>query len=199
MGRMRGVVERPAGLRYLPEVMTRQREQSLLTAVAGYEFQEVVLHGQPAKRTVRHFGVGYEYDSARVVPGDPLPPELLDLRTACAALVGLDPDRLAEALVTRYPPGATIGWHRDAPVFGSTVVGVSLRSPCTIRFQRRVSGERRVFELALQPRSGYVLAGPARATWQHSIPPVPELRYSITFRTLRQIPSVTNRVRTPGQ
>jgi alkylated DNA repair dioxygenase AlkB len=28
-------------------------------------------------------------------------------------------------LVSYYPSGATIGWHRDAPVFGD-VVGVSL-------------------------------------------------------------------------
>jgi len=28
--------------------------------------------------------------------------------------------------VTRYPPGAAIGWQRDAPMFGPTVVGVSL-------------------------------------------------------------------------
>jgi hypothetical protein len=35
----------------------------------------------------------------------------------------------------------------------------------------------------LEPRSAYRLAG-ARHDWQHSIPPMAELRYSITFRTL---------------
>jgi alkylated DNA repair protein (DNA oxidative demethylase) len=43
-----------------------------------------------------------------------------------------------------------------------------------------------VWELTLEPRSGYVLAGEARRSWQHSIPPAKELRYSITFRTLRR-------------
>jgi DNA oxidative demethylase len=184
---MRGVVEEPAGLRYEPGLLSARRQEELAAAVAAYDFHEVVLHGRAAKRTVRHFGLVYGYDSAAVVPGEPLPPELLDLRADCAALAGVEPGRLVEALVTRYPPGAAIGWHRDAPVFGSPVVGVSLLSGCTMRFQRRAGGERRVFELPLLPGSGYVLAGAARAAWQHSIPPVGELRYSITYRTLRRL------------
>jgi alkylated DNA repair protein (DNA oxidative demethylase) len=194
MGRMRGVVEEPAGLRYAAELLTDHQEQRLLTAAAAYDFRDVVLHGQAAKRTACHFGMGYEYDSGRVVPGLPMPPELIDLRAACAGWAGVDPERLVEALVTRYPSGAAIGWHRDAPVFGSPVVGVSLLSACTMRFQRRAGGQRRVFELALQPRSGYLLTGAARATWQHSIPPVPDLRYSITFRTVRHSQALVDRV-----
>jgi alkylated DNA repair dioxygenase AlkB len=92
---------------------------------------------------------------------------------------------LAQTLVTRYPPGATIGWHRDAPVFGPVVVGVSLRSACLLRLQRRVGEERRVHEVELAPRSAYLLGGRARSAWQHSVPPVAALRYSITFRTVR--------------
>jgi alkylated DNA repair protein (DNA oxidative demethylase) len=90
-----------------------------------------------------------------------------------------------EALVQRYPEGAQIGWHRDAPAFG-TVVGVSLLAPARMRFRRDVDGIRRTFELVLEQRSGYVLAGPARTAWQHHVPPTKSLRYSITFRTLRK-------------
>jgi alkylated DNA repair protein (DNA oxidative demethylase) len=43
-----------------------------------------------------------------------------------------------------------------------------------------------VYEVELAPRSAYVLAGAARSNWQHSIPPVPDLRFSITFRQLRR-------------
>jgi alkylated DNA repair dioxygenase AlkB len=96
----------------------------------------------------------------------------------------VDPDGLAQILVTRYPPGAPIGWHRDAPMFG-LVVGVSLGSASRMRFQRGKGEERRTWELELAPRSAYVLAGQARWTWQHSVPPVKKLRYSVTFRTLR--------------
>jgi alkylated DNA repair dioxygenase AlkB len=88
-------------------------------------------------------------------------------------------------LVQRYPAGSTIGWHRDAPAFG-TVIGVSLAGSARLRFQRGKGEARRVWEVRLEPRSGYVLSGPARTSWQHSIPPTKELRYSITFRTLRR-------------
>lgn len=120
--------ERPAGLRYEADLLDGAQQRSLVAAVERYEFEPVVMRGQPARRTVRHFGFGYDYDSARAVPGDPLPAELVELRERCAALAGVPAEGLVEALVTRYPPGATIGWHRDAPVFGPTVMGVS-RAP----------------------------------------------------------------------
>ncbi|MFG3710343.1 alpha-ketoglutarate-dependent dioxygenase AlkB [Micromonospora sp. NPDC047730] len=85
---------------------------------------------------------------------------------------------------TRYPPGSVIGWHRDAPAFGPTVVGLSLGAACRLRFQRGTGDDRRVYEVELAPRSAYVLAGAARTSWQHSIPPVPALRHSVTFRQL---------------
>jgi DNA oxidative demethylase len=107
------------------------------------------------------------------------------VRAAAAELAGREPEELVETLVQRYPPGATIGWHRDAPAFG-TVVGISLGGAGRLRFQRGKGEARRVWETLLEPRSGYVLAGKARNAWQHSIPPAKELRYSITFRTLRK-------------
>jgi alkylated DNA repair protein (DNA oxidative demethylase) len=84
-----------------------------------------------------------------------------------------------------YPPGSTIGWHRDAPMFGPEVVGVSLAAACRRRFQRGKGEGRRVAEVTLEPRSAYVLSGAARFAWQHSIPPTRALRYSITFRTVK--------------
>ncbi|MCP2261248.1 Alkylated DNA repair dioxygenase AlkB [Streptoalloteichus tenebrarius] len=182
---MRGVVERPEGLVHQPDLLDEAEERSLLTAVEAMPLHEVRMHGQVARRTVRHFGFDYGYESWRLTPTDPLPEEFWWLRDRCAHLAGLRPESLAQTLIARYPPGATIGWHRDAPMFGPSVVGVSLLSSCLMRFQRRVGEERRVYELELAPRSAYVLSGAARSAWQHSIPPVPELRYSITFRTLR--------------
>jgi alkylated DNA repair dioxygenase AlkB len=106
------------------------------------------------------------------------------VRHRAAELADEAPAALVEALVQRYPAGATIGWHRDAPAFG-TVIGVSLAGAARLRFQRGTGERRRVWEVPLEPRSGYVLAGQARRSWQHSIPATKELRYSITFRTLR--------------
>ena len=143
------------------------------------------MHGVVAKRTARHFGFDYDYERRGVIrDAEPIPDWLLPVRAAGAELAGIGPDELVEALVQRYPQGAQIGWHRDAPMFGS-VVGVSLLSASRMRFRRDVGGERQSAELELAARSGYVLAGDARTKWQHHVPPTKSLRYSITFRTLR--------------
>jgi DNA oxidative demethylase len=177
--------EEPEGLVYLPDLLTVDEEAEVLDVLASLRFDPIVMHGQPAKRTARHFGLDYDYETRTPQPGEPLPDWILPVRERAAELAGHDPDELVEVLVQRYPPGSTIGWHRDAPAFG-TVVGVSLGGASRLRFQRGKGDDRRVWEVLLERRSGYVLAGKARTSWQHSIPPTKELRYSITFRTLRR-------------
>ena len=178
--------ERPEGLVYRPEFITAGHERELLGLLERLEFHEVRMRGQVARRTVRHFGFDYGYESWKIRRGEPLPPELEPLRAAAAELIGLEPDALAQTLVASYPPGAGIGWHRDAPMFGPQIVGVSLGAPARMRFKRRVGGVREVYELPLEPRSAYVLGGKARTAWQHSVPATKGLRYSITFRTVKE-------------
>ena len=185
MPRAQTIVEEPTGLVYRPEFVTEDEERELLAFLDELDFREVTMRGQTARRTVRHFGYDYDYEGWRLTPADPLPVELVWLRDRCGELAELTGEELAQTLVTRYPPGATIGWHRDAPMFGPKVVGVSLLSACRLRLQRRSGDVRRVFALELTPRSAYVLGGQARSSWQHSIPPTATLRYSVTFRTLK--------------
>jgi len=154
--------------------------------VEALEFRAVTMRGQTARRTVRHFGLDYAYESGELVPAEPLPDGLEWMRRRAAALIEREPADLVQILVSRYPPGAGIGWHRDAPMFGSRIVGVSLLSPCRMRFQRTLKTGREVAEVELAPRSAYVLAGKARWSWQHSIPTAKALRYSVTFRTLKR-------------
>lgn len=176
----------PEGLTYIEEFVSPDEERSLLTLLEAMEFGAVTMRGQTARRTVRHFGLDYAYESGELAPTDPLPPAMMWLRDRCAALLERDPDDLVQVLVSRYPEGAGIGWHRDAPMFGSKIAGVSLRARCRMRFQRTLRGERSVAAIELAPRSAYVLSGKARWSWQHSIPATKELRYSVTFRTLRR-------------
>lgn len=186
---MRGVEERPAGLVYRTELITPQEESALLDRFAALATEPVVMRGVASRRRIRHFGVVYDFDSWDTAPAEPIPSYLLGLRTVAGEVAGVDPSTFVEALVTSYPPGATIGWHRDATAFGPVVVGVSLGSDAVMRFQRRAAGgERRVFELPLARRSAYVLAGAARWVWQHSIPSVRHERWSVTFRQLRTSP-----------
>jgi alkylated DNA repair protein (DNA oxidative demethylase) len=168
-----------------PELLTAEEERLLVAELERLEFQEIRMHGVVAKRTARHFGLDYDYERrSTVATAEPVPDWLEPVRARAAALAAVGPEDLVEALVQRYPEGAQIGWHRDAPAF-DVVVGVSLLSASRMRFRRDVGGERHTYELVLEPRSGYVLSGLARTAWKHHVPPTKSLRYSITFRTLK--------------
>jgi alkylated DNA repair dioxygenase AlkB len=178
--------ERPEGLHYEDDFVTEAEERRLVDLFETLDWREITMRGQTARRTVCHFGLTYDYDTGAAVPGDPLPEEMEWLRERAAELIEREPEDLVQILLSRYPEGAGIGWHRDAPQFGSKIAGVSLLAPSRMRFQRTVQGERSVGELELAPRSAYVLSGKARWSWQHSIPATKALRYSVTFRTLRR-------------
>jgi alkylated DNA repair dioxygenase AlkB len=105
------------------------------------------------------------------------------LRARAATWAGHPPDDFTGALIAQYPPGSRLGWHRDVPDF-ELVVGVSLVGQCRTRFRRYPPQFReKSFALDVEARSIYKLQGEARWDWQHSVPPVPLPRYSITFRT----------------
>jgi alkylated DNA repair dioxygenase AlkB len=198
----------PDGFRYRPDLITIAEEAALLDEVRRLEFHPIEMHGVVARRRVIQYGWKYSFDRSRLTRGPDVPGFLLPCRDRAAAFAEVEPEALSEALLTEYQPGAPIGWHRDAPGF-ELIVGISLLSACRFRFRRgpldgdsiarkpegrparsegatklRAASER--VTITLEPRSAYVLSGPARSEWQHSIPEVNELRYSITFRTLRR-------------
>jgi alkylated DNA repair dioxygenase AlkB len=178
--------ELPEGFRYRVGLISQAEEATLLARVRDLPFRDFEFHGHTGKRRVVSFGWQYDFSASRLRKAEDIPDYLLPLREAAAAFAGLEPEESRHVLVTEYAPGAGIGWHRDKAVFGE-VVGVSLLSPCVLRFRRAVS--RRKWErarAAVEPRSAYLLRGPARSEWEHSILRVDELRYSITFRDLRE-------------
>jgi alkylated DNA repair protein (DNA oxidative demethylase) len=176
----------PNGFEYRDDWITVEEEQDLLRHIETLSFSEVRMHGVTAKRKVVHFGWDYGYDSWTISPTEPIPQWLMPLRLRASGVIGVPTEAVQEVLITCYEPGAGIGWHRDAPMFGPKVLGVSLVGTCRMRFQRTVGGKRQTAEAVLSPRSLYVLTGAARFTWQHAIPPGKEWRYSITFRTLNE-------------
>jgi hypothetical protein len=181
----------PEGFHYRPEFISPDDEASLAVAIRAVEFSTFEMRGVAARRRVAFFGASY---GAGPVISPELPDFLLPLRDRVAAWARIDPGAFAMVLINEYAPGAPIGWHRDAPQYG-IVGGVSLLSSCRmklrpyVRSQQRgaVSGARRVatHEILLERRSAYLLTGAARSGFEHHIPAVDSLRYSITFRTLR--------------
>lgn len=173
----------PAGLAFAPDIIGREEEAALIALFARIELAPFRFQGWTGRRLTASFGWRYDFDDASFAPTTAIPAPVLPLREAAARLAGLDPDELVQMLLTRYDPGAGIGWHRDRPVFDH-VVGVSLGAPADLRLRRRVESgfERRA--LPLPPRSAYHLAGEARHGWEHSIAPIDATRWSITFRSL---------------
>ena len=184
----------PEGFRYRPELIVPDEERALVAAFADIEFRPYEFHGYLGKRRIAPFGLRYDLGEGRVRESPPMPKYLLPLRDRAASFAQLSPDVLVQALVTEYEPGAPIGWHRDRPVFGD-VIGVSFLTPCRFRFRRQsregseVASRRKTWdrrEITLEPRSVYLMRGAARHEWEHSIPPMEQLRYSVTFRTVRR-------------
>jgi alkylated DNA repair dioxygenase AlkB len=176
----------PEGFRYRPGLISPADEAALLSRVRALPFREFEFHGYTGKRRVVSFGWHYDFSARHLRKAEDIPDFLLALRSAAAAFAGSEPEELQHVLVTEYGPGAGIGWHRDKAVFGETI-GVSLLSPCVLRLRRKV-GEKKWerANVVAEPRSAYLLSGPSRSEWEHSIPAVDALRYSITFRNLRE-------------
>jgi alkylated DNA repair dioxygenase AlkB len=175
----------PEGFRYQPELVAPDEERSLLREVEGLPFRAFEFHGWTGKRRTVSFGWHYDFGDRTLQRAEALPGFLLPLRDAAAIFADLAPDDLVHALVTEYGPGAAIGWHRDKAVFAD-VIGISLLAACRFRFRRQGGAKWERASLTLDPRSAYLLRGPARTEWEHSIPAVDATRYSITFRTLRR-------------
>jgi alkylated DNA repair dioxygenase AlkB len=171
----------PDGLRYSADFISHEVERELVMRVAALPLQPFQFGLYEGKRRVASFGWRYDYSQRRLLPAEPFPGWLTALIRQSEAFGGSD-TRIDQVLCTEYEAGVGIGWHRDKPHFGR-IFGVSLGSACRLRFRRQTGDtwERRALDV--EPRSIYAMSGPSRLEWEHSIPAVDDLRYSLTFRT----------------
>jgi alkylated DNA repair dioxygenase AlkB len=174
----------PLGFRYGASFISPEEESSLVAEIQSLDFAPYEFRGVQARRRVVAYGIRHGYQTRRLEQAAAIPSFLSDLQKKAALFAGVAQDAFKQVLVSEYSPGTPIGWHKDRPLYES-IVGVSLLSAAMFRF-RFASEEGWVRQSQLLgPRSIYLLSGPARDQWQHSIPAVPALRYSITFRSLR--------------
>jgi alkylated DNA repair dioxygenase AlkB len=175
----------PEGLEYVRDFLSEEEERTLTAEFERLDFAPFQFHGFEGKRRTVSFGWHYGFDGSGLRETEEMPGWLLPVRDRAAAFAGLPRAALEHALLIEYGEGAGIGWHRDRPQFGD-VVGISLLAPARMRFRRKHGDRWERAALVAEPRSAYLLRGAARTEWEHSIPEVEALRYSITFRTVRR-------------
>ena len=181
----------PPGFAYRDDIITAAEERELVAQLAELPFKPFEFHGYLGNRRIVSYGWRYDYSARAVQQAAPIPRFLLPLRQRAAEFASLAPESLEHILVTEYAEGAGIGWHRDKAEFAD-VIAVSLLAPCTLRFRRRKGTNWERAAHRINPRSAYLLRGPVRSEWQHSIPPLDRLRYSVTFRNLVASPDVAD-------
>jgi alkylated DNA repair dioxygenase AlkB len=174
----------PEGFTYVPEFLSISEERALVKSMEPLPFKEFEFQGFRGKRCIVSYGWRYDFNGGGLSKTEDMPAFLLPIREKAANLAGKPAADLQQVLLTKYPAGAQIGWHKDKAVFND-VVGISLLASCTLRFRRRLGTKWERAALIAEPRSAYLLQGPARREWEHSIPALSNLRYSITFRNLR--------------
>jgi len=177
----------PEGFSYIPDFINSNEEKKLLEEISKTELHHFNFHGFKANRKVASFGYDYSFDNGNLTKGKEFPVAFDFLIQKVSLYLAEDSVHFAELLITEYAPGTVINWHRDAPPF-DIIAGISLMGNCTFRLRpqdKEKQGRSSIISFTVQQRSLYIIRGPARTSWQHSIAPVKGTRYSITLRTLK--------------
>lgn len=174
----------PQGFRYLPDVISRAEERSLVKEFEKLAFQPFEFHGYLANRRIFTFGHKYVFAGQRPRTDASIPGYLRPLMEIASRISGKPLEAFEQVMVTEYAPGAGIGWHVDRPSY-EDIVSISFLSPCVVRLRRKTGDKWERCSVPVDPRSAYLLHGPVRTSWQHSIAPMNALRYSVTLRTFR--------------
>ena len=173
----------PEGLGYAEEFVSSAAEKTLIGHISALPLRALFQFGQyEGKRRVASFGFRYDYTMRRLEEADPILEWLGSIIEKVEAFGGPG-TRIGQVLCTEYDVGVGIDWHQDKPHF-DRVFGLSLGSACKFRFRRPAYTKWERFTLEARPRSIYMMSGPSREVWEHSIPAVEAQRYSITFRTM---------------
>jgi alkylated DNA repair dioxygenase AlkB len=167
----------PEGLAYREEVVSDDEERVLAEHFALLPLTSLGFRGLLGWRRV--VSCGWRYGQARGPSGE-LPRLLLPLRDRAAEMAGVSAQTLQKVLVTEFPPGTATRWGRDRSRFEDFIT-LSFLTPCTLRLRRRDEDGWEYRFLQVMPRSAYLLRGPSRRDWEHSTPPVGELRFAVTF------------------
>lgn len=168
----------PQGMVYQRDFLGPGEEGNLVRLIQSWPLEAMRYKTYTAWRRVLSFGGKYDFETNRLQASLPIPQELAPLQAKVAGWLGVASTAFTQVLVAEYSEGTPLGWHRDVPDF-EDVVGVSLLDDAVMRFRPwSPEGRKRsdALKLALERRSIYLLRGPSRWAWQHSISPTRSLR-----------------------
>ena len=177
----------PEGFSYLSDFISKAEEDFLLEEISKHPLNTFMFQGYEAKRKVASFGYDWSFEKRQLSKGKDIPTTFEKLIQKVADHISVSPDAISELLITEYPPGSVINWHRDAPPF-DLIAGISLATDCVFKlrpYDKKKQGRSSIISLTARRRSLYIMQGPSRTDWEHSISPVKTTRYSITLRTLK--------------
>ena len=177
----------PEGFSYTPDFITPEEESDILKIISGIDLHTFRFQGFEAKRRVASFGYDWSFEKRILSKGHPIPEDFTFLIEKVAKHFGESKEAIGELLILEYPVGSVINWHRDAPPFDK-IGGISLKTDCIFRlrpYDKAKQGRGSIISVPVKPRSLYVMQGSSRSEWEHSTAPVKDVRYSITFRTLK--------------
>ena len=184
----------PAGFKYIPDFISRDEENYLINIILNTELHTFNFQGFEAKRRVASFGYDWSFDKRILKKGKEIPASFQPVIVKVARQLSIKEESFAELLITEYPVGSVINWHRDAPPFG-VIAGISLNTDCKFRlrpYEKSKQGRSSIISIPVMRRSLYVMQDDSRSGWEHSVAPVKDVRYSITLRTLNENVKGTN-------
>lgn len=177
----------PTGFSYFPNFITEIEEAQLINSIGRFDLQNMKFHEYEARRKVVSFGQGWSFTEQKLKPGIPIPEEFHFLLERISKKLCIPPTEIAQLLITEYPPGSVINWHRDAPPF-NIIAGVSLLADCNFKLRPHEKAKQirnATISLPVQRRSLYAMQAIVKSDWEHSTAPGAYVRYSLTFRTLK--------------
>jgi alkylated DNA repair dioxygenase AlkB len=178
----------PEGFLYIPDFLDEKEEQFLIKEISKIKLHNFIFQGFEARRKVASFGYDFNFENRSISPGNPIPTSFEGMIRKVSQTINLEPKDFSELLITEYPVGSVINWHRDAPPF-EIIAGISILSDCIFRFrphEKAKQGRSSIISFPIKRRSLYIIQDTARTEWQHSISAVKDVRYSITLRTLKK-------------
>jgi hypothetical protein len=105
----------PEGFSYTSGFLNEGEEKELYHVIRQTELHNFNFQGFKANRKVASFGYDYSFDNGSLTKGKEIPASFDFVIDKVSRHLSINRSHFAELLVTEYPPGSVINWHRDAP------------------------------------------------------------------------------------